>query len=49
MCKKAGLTFDEMDQLTIGGCLDFVDEFIEQSKPSKPKARQASQADFDKF
>ncbi|GGJ62032.1 hypothetical protein GCM10007111_25180 [Virgibacillus kapii] len=39
-----------MEDMTIGSCLDFVDEYIEQRKPDKEKkARQAKQADFDSF
>jgi hypothetical protein len=36
--------------MTIGGCLDFIEEYVEQNNPNKKKkARRASQADFDSF
>jgi len=40
-----------MDDMTIGMCLDYVDEYIEKTNPKKrPKiARRATQADFDNF
>jgi hypothetical protein len=35
--------------MEIGMCLDYVDEWIEQSKPSSERKRKASQNDFDSF
>jgi len=35
--------------MTIGMCLDFIEEFIEMNKPEKEKLRKASQSDFDGF
>jgi hypothetical protein len=35
--------------MTIGMCLDFIDEYIEMNKPEKEKIRKASQSDFDVF
>jgi len=35
--------------MTIGMCLDYIDEYIEMNKPDKEKSRKATQADFDKF
>jgi hypothetical protein len=38
--------------MTVGMVLDYVEEFIEQSKPEKEKAataRRATQEDFDAF
>lgn len=51
ICKKMGLSIDEMNALTIGQALDFMAEFVEANKPSKKKkyVRQATQADFDSF
>jgi len=40
----------DVDQMTIGFCLDFIDEFIEREKPKEePKTRKAQQSDFDFF
>lgn len=41
-----------MDEMTIGDCLDYIQEYIDNQKKQqrqKPKARRASQDDFDKF
>lgn len=35
--------------MTIGMCLDYIDEYIEMQKPDKEKSRKASQQDFDAF
>jgi hypothetical protein len=35
--------------MTIGMCLDFIEEFIDMNKPEKEKVRKASQSDFDAF
>lgn len=35
--------------MTVGMCLDYIDEYVEQQNPNKKRVRQASQDDFDKF
>lgn len=38
--------------MTIGMCLDYVDEYVEMTNPKKKKkakVRKANQDDFDKF
>lgn len=50
MVKKCGLTMDELEIMTIGMCLDYIDEYIDQQNgEKKPKVRKATQADFDLF
>ena len=52
VCKQVGLTPDEMAEMTIGDCLDFIQEYIdnqEKRQNQKPKARRARQDDFDNF
>lgn len=49
MCKKVELDNGDLESMTIGMCLDYIDEYIEQNKPENEKTRQASQEDFDKF
>lgn len=46
LCYKYGLTKADLDEMTIGMCLDYVEECIEQHKP---KQRKANQSDFDSF
>jgi len=41
-----------METMTIGMCLDYIDEYIEQNDPNKVKkvpVREASQAEIDNF
>lgn len=40
-----------MDDMTIGMCLDYIDEHIEISNPKskKKRTRKANQFDFDSF
>mgnify|MGYP001206612361 CR=1 FL=1 len=49
LCKEAGLTVDDMDCLTIGMCLDYIQEYFDIKHPNKNKARKAKQSDFDAF
>ena len=35
--------------MTLGMCLDFIEEFIEMNTPENEKTRKASQSDFDAF
>jgi len=49
MCKQCGLDKDDLEDMTIGFCLDYIDEWIESRKPEKEKVRKATQSDFDSF
>nr|WP_242691246.1 hypothetical protein [Cytobacillus praedii] len=49
LCKKVGLAKDDLEDMTIGMCLDYIDEYIEMNKPDNEKTRRASQKDFDSF
>lgn len=46
---KCGLTNVDLDHMTIGMVLDFIDSYIELQKPESEKSRKASQGDFDSF
>lgn len=48
-CYKAQLTLSDLEIMEIGMCLDYIDTWIEQSKPAKQRKRKASQNDFDAF
>jgi hypothetical protein len=43
------LTIADLEIMEIGMCLDYIDEYIEYSKPAKERKRKATQADFDAF
>lgn len=45
-----GLTSEDMEEMTIGDCLDYVQEYIDnQKRDEKQVARKATQEDFDNF
>ena len=52
-CKKANLSVEELDYLTIGMCLDYAYEFAgiteEENENGKGAIRKANQRDFDLF
>lgn len=50
LCKKVELSKSEMEDMTIGMCIDYMEEVIEMNNgEKKSKARKATQADFDSF
>jgi hypothetical protein len=51
-CKQAGITAEEMEEMTIGDCLDFIQEFIDSRKKQNGQGdtvRKATQEDMDNF
>lgn len=50
LCKKVELSKEDMEDMTIGMCIDYMEEVIEMNNgEKKPKVRKATQADFDSF
>jgi len=49
MCKQVGLQWADLEEMTIGMCFDYVEEYIKMINPRKPRARRATQEDFDRF
>lgn len=49
MCKECGLSFKELENMSIGNALDVVYTWIEFHDPNKKQVRQATQADIDRF
>lgn len=50
VCKQVGLTSDEMNEMNIGQCLDYIQEYIDNnSEDGKQKTIRANQNDFDAF
>ena len=39
----------DLENMTIGMALDYIEEYFEMKNPKKQKIRKASQADFDNF
>lgn len=39
----------DLEILTIGMCLDYIEEFLETEKPAKQRKRKATQSDMDAF
>lgn len=52
LCYKTGLSRVDLDDMEIGGSLDYVNEYIDmmqQSGESEDQIREAGQDDFDRF
>lgn len=51
LCRKCDLTRSDLEDMTIGMCLDHINEHVELMRPDedKPKLRKANQSDFDNF
>ena len=49
MCKKSKLSIDDMKYLSIGMCLDYIDEYFDSLDTKKSKKRKANQDDFNSF
>jgi len=48
LCRKNGLYKDDLEDMTIGMCLDYLEECSERKNPEE-KARKATQGDYDSF
>lgn len=44
-----GLTMRDMDEMTLGQCVDYVIEYNNMMDSSEESEREATQEDFDKF
>nr|WP_038509948.1 hypothetical protein [Lysinibacillus varians] len=51
LCRECNLSHDDLETMTFGMCLDYIDEYLETKNPNKKetKVRKATQADFDSF
>lgn len=49
LCRKCDLYKEDLEDMTIGMCLDYIEEYIDVSKPANKKVRRANQKDFDNF
>lgn len=49
VCKEIGISFEEMEVMDIGMCLDFIQEWVDAKRPENEKTRNATQSDFDNF
>jgi hypothetical protein len=50
LCYKCQLTLSDLQMITVGMALDYIQEYVESSKQSnKPRKRKATQADMDAF
>lgn len=49
-CKLVNITLDDMEYMTIGECLDYVDRYFElKNGKTEETIRSAKQKDFDSF
>ncbi|MDD9149261.1 hypothetical protein OYT88_11920 [Sporolactobacillus sp. CQH2019] len=53
LCYKTGLSRLDLDDMEIGGALDYVEEYVDifgnKQNNSEESVREAGQADFDSF
>lgn len=49
LCRKVNLYREDLEDMTIGMCLDYIEEYLEMRKPDNTKVRIATQSDFDNF
>ena len=49
LCRKVDLYREDLEYMTIGMCLDYIEEYIQMNKPANAKVRTATQRDFDNF
>jgi hypothetical protein len=48
--KRAGLSFDEMNELTVNDLIKFANIYVDMAtEKQKPRRRMATQADIDAF
>lgn len=49
-CKQTGLTIEEMSQITMGMCLDHIEEWVaSRSKKEHLQPRKATQTDIQRL
>ncbi|BAM46353.1 hypothetical protein AXY_02210 [Amphibacillus xylanus NBRC 15112] len=49
-CKMVGLTLDDLEMMTIGECLDYVENYVNiKHGKQEDRVRKATQDDFDSF
>lgn len=49
-CKLAGLTINDMEYMTIGECLDYIENYVDiKNGKQEETVRKANQDDFDAF
>jgi hypothetical protein len=46
---QSGLKYEDLQLMTIGMILDYVQEFVDHNNPKKKRTRRATQQDFDAF
>jgi hypothetical protein len=49
MCYQCQLTNSDLEIMTIGNCLDYLQEYLDLKNPKRVVKRKASQKDFDAF
>ncbi|MDM5352590.1 hypothetical protein QUF65_17325 [Lysinibacillus sphaericus] len=52
LCKECKLSHDDLETMTFGMCLDYIEEYLEMKNPNKKakkSVRKATQEDFDSF
>lgn len=49
-CKLVGLTIEDLEMMTIGECLDYIENYVDiKHGKQEEQVREATQEDFDSF
>lgn len=49
-CKMVGLTLDDLEMMTIGECLDYIENYVNiKNGKQEERTRKANQDDMDRF
>lgn len=49
LCYKCKLTNDDLENMTYGDCIDYIDSYLELHEEKEQKVREATQSDIDSF
>ncbi len=49
LCRKCDLYRADLEDMTVGMCLDYIEEYIKMNKPQGSQKKVAGQKEFDMF
>lgn len=49
LCYQCQLAKEDLEIMTVGMCLDYIQEYVNSRNPEKARKRKATQEDFNAF
>ncbi len=49
LCYKCKLTNDDLEEMTYGDCIDYIDSYLDLHDTNKERVKIADQSDIDRF